>query len=71
MTSWSPWGRCSATCGDGMKTRIRQIIKQPEYDGKPCGNTVERQNCNLRPCAGIKNISLYFIAIDYYILWLA
>ena len=52
MTTWSPWGRCSATCGNGLKTRIRQIIKQPEYGGMPCGDTVERINCNLEPCTG-------------------
>jgi hypothetical protein len=38
-TKWSKWGECSASCGKGLKTRIRSRAcnnPQPQYGGQPC-----------------------------------
>ncbi|XP_035694556.1 uncharacterized protein LOC118428567 [Branchiostoma floridae] len=46
---WQSWGDCSATCGGGMKTRMRTCNDQ--YDGKSCvGKSTENRACAETPC---------------------
>ncbi len=53
MTSWTAWGDCNVSCGNGYKSKNRQIIKPAEFGGTPCGRTTERMPCNLGPCGGM------------------
>ena len=45
---WGKWsfGECSATCGGGMRTKIRKYI-----DGCP-GDQKVNEECNINPCPG-------------------
>eukprot|EP00123_Amoebidium_parasiticum_P017037 comp23685_c0_seq4/m.40619 comp23685_c0_seq4/g.40619 ORF comp23685_c0_seq4/g.40619 comp23685_c0_seq4/m.40619 type:complete len:233 (-) comp23685_c0_seq4:196-894(-) len=53
--SWSAWGGCSVSCGQGQSTRMR--VQVPTYANAVCTGS-ERQNkpcqmpaCNTNPCA--------------------
>jgi predicted molibdopterin-dependent oxidoreductase YjgC len=50
MSNWSNWTTCSTTCGEGIQTRNRTIIQQPQLGGLPCGNLTETQTCNTQLC---------------------
>ena len=36
---WGAWSGCSCSC-NGMRTRVRDILKYPSNGGKGCGLTV-------------------------------
>merc|ERR1719405_430880 len=51
---WSEYGMCSAPCGGGIQTRVRQPLTDAEHGGEPCGDLSEALECNFfacdRPC---------------------
>ena len=52
---WNAWvvGRCSATCGTGIRTRTRTKQLEEQNEGKPCvGNPKETETCKIKDCAG-------------------
>jgi len=50
LSSWSNFGACSTTCGDGIQLRTRTCTP-PTNGGNPCsGDTEEQQDCNLQVC---------------------
>merc|ERR1719502_1671699 len=51
VSAWSVWGKCSAACGGGRKTRPRYVLQQPDSDGRKCPMMSEVQNCNSHACA--------------------
>lgn len=50
---WSTWSACSKTCGSGVQTRTRLVIKEPANNGKACPVLAESQPCNIQSCAVI------------------
>jgi len=51
-SSWGAWGACSQSCGDGLKTRIRQC-SPPAHGGKPChGRPDDSEACFIDSCPG-------------------
>jgi hypothetical protein len=52
-SDWSVWGDCSAECGGGTSTSVRECNSPaPENGGTDCeGNASEDRNCNDSPCA--------------------
>merc|ERR1711871_131826 len=38
LTQWSSWGKCSRTCGTGVKARTRVVEVTPQHGGKACDN---------------------------------
>ncbi|CAH1774348.1 unnamed protein product [Owenia fusiformis] len=55
-SDWSDWGRCSAKCGGGIRTRNRECNSpRPQNDGKPCaGNLDDWQMCNQHECNEVR-----------------
>ena len=55
-SDWGDWGPCldsdgqEIDCGEGTKTRYREIITQAENGGVVCGELTDSQPCDLDPC---------------------
>ncbi|XP_068700145.1 uncharacterized protein [Montipora foliosa] len=53
-TAWSNWATCSATCGEGTKTRTRTCTNpSPLHGGRDCtelGSNIEVQPCKDQDC---------------------
>jgi hypothetical protein len=49
LSGWSNWSDCSATCGAGVMTRTRVLIRDAELGGQ-CGDLVEEMVCHSQPC---------------------
>jgi len=47
---WSDYGMCSAPCGGGIMSRVRQPLTDAEHGGEPCGDLSETQECNVFAC---------------------
>ncbi|XP_076231734.1 spondin-1 isoform X3 [Calliopsis andreniformis] len=51
MTQWSPWSRCTPTCGDASQYRTRTVKIQPQGPrGKLCPALVEYRKCHKVAC---------------------
>ena len=50
-SDWSPWFRCSATCGNGIRKRYRGKINTAISGGLECeGSYEETENCIIQTC---------------------
>jgi hypothetical protein len=45
VSSWSPWGACSATCGKGVARRSRRVVAHAENGGYVCPALSDTQEC--------------------------
>ena len=50
MGPWSVYSSCSASCGPGYQTRTRNITREPQHGGQPCGRLQEVIDCNYGDC---------------------
>lgn len=52
---WQTWGRCSVTCGNGVRNRSRSCNNPvPQYGGNQCtGDATEIHFCHERSCPGV------------------
>ena len=50
LSEWSPWSDCSATCGQGYKTRTRTVRMPMQLHWRPCGPMQETTVCSSTPC---------------------
>lgn len=49
---WSPWSPCPVSCGSGLQTSSRHILKPSQYRGAPCEGPHHRNRTCLAPdCA--------------------
>jgi len=52
LSLWAEWSPCSSSCGNGMRTRKRDITQKAENWGKECPrNTEEQEPCVEEDCA--------------------
>ena len=50
------WGLCSQSCDEGIQTRVRKVIQDPQFGGVLCtGYSTESRTCNLQACPGKYN----------------
>merc|ERR1719498_688397 len=50
LAEWGGWSKCSAKCGGGMSTRVRDVKVPEQYGGKQCGETGQSKQCNVDAC---------------------
>ncbi|CAD7947263.1 unnamed protein product [Amoebophrya sp. A120] len=51
LSDWTPWDSCSVDCGGGVKSRSREVVREPEHGGADCvGVLSEQDQCNLQAC---------------------
>ncbi|XP_049862790.1 spondin-1 [Schistocerca gregaria] len=51
LSAWSPWSRCSVSCGYGFQTRQRRILTQSQNGGRRCPTRlVRRKRCFAGVC---------------------
>jgi len=50
VSSWSPWGACSAPCGRGSQMSTRSVITAAAYGGTACPSLTQQQACNTHAC---------------------
>ena len=54
FSQWSYWGRCSRSCGGGIRHRYRYCNNpRPQNGGRDCsGPATEAGRCNMHTCPG-------------------
>jgi len=50
LGDWEGWSGCSAECGGGLRERMRPVLREMKYAGKPCEDTEETQSCEGQSC---------------------
>jgi len=50
LAQWGGWSKCSAKCGGGEATRVRDVNTPMQYGGKQCGPTQAVKQCNMEAC---------------------
>merc|ERR1712190_482869 len=49
-SAWGPFGRCSAPCGSGTRTKVRLVVHEMKHGGQNCGKMLEAEPCNMEDC---------------------
>lgn len=47
---WSSWTSCSTSCNGGIRSRKKTITTKPQFGGKGCGVTSQKQTCSTQKC---------------------
>lgn len=50
MTAWQEWSACTQECGGGTRSRRRTVSRQPSHGGRPNGETLQVEVCNVHAC---------------------
>jgi len=50
VSAWSAWSACSKSCGAGVQTLTRSVLRRPVQGGELCPHLVETKPCNLARC---------------------
>ena len=64
VSSWSNWGACQGTCGQGLRSRNSTIESIDRCGGAPCPrNRTESQSCSLARYATINRFFLFTLRL--------
>ena len=58
VTGWSDWQDCTATCGGGVSTRLRFVVRNGTASGEPCPHLKESRPCGTDPCPAVPQAGL-------------
>lgn len=50
VSDWGAYSVCDRSCGSGVKTRVRTVVKYPQFGGKLCPRMDDIARCNEQPC---------------------
>ena len=51
VSKWGQWSKCSATCGDGTKTRVLEVETEMRYGGSSCPEPrTQNKTCKEAAC---------------------
>ena len=48
--AWGVWNKCSKTCGNGIRSRVRPKNVKEDHGGICPGQPVESGSCKLKDC---------------------
>lgn len=70
LTNWSDWSPCIADdnegkCGNGVKTRVREIRRGPRFGGAECPPLVEKISCFEECHRQTEDITTVALLLDY------
>ena len=51
VDSWQAFSSCSADCGTGLQSRVRQVELQTQFGGGRCPKLYDSRECNTQQCA--------------------
>eukprot|EP00929_Paragymnodinium_shiwhaense_P041808 TRINITY_DN21711_c0_g1_i1.p1 TRINITY_DN21711_c0_g1~~TRINITY_DN21711_c0_g1_i1.p1 ORF type:complete len:1837 (-),score=319.72 TRINITY_DN21711_c0_g1_i1:105-5615(-) len=61
FSEWSAWGPCTVECGDGVRTRSREIARMASPGMDPCNGDLHMvEACNMGPCEKRKSAPCLF-----------
>ena len=58
---WLPWGKCSRTCGGGVKIRTRNVFQEVKHGGDPCQDREEIMVCNSVECKVDREVGMWTV----------
>ncbi|XP_055700332.1 somatomedin-B and thrombospondin type-1 domain-containing protein [Phlebotomus papatasi] len=50
VSEWGSWSECDATCGTGMMSRNRTVVRPAQNGGKHCPSLVQKRGCQGFKC---------------------
>jgi hypothetical protein len=50
VSAWSPYDKCTKSCGNGHHKRVRIVTRHAEHGGYVCPHLKMRRNCNNQAC---------------------
>jgi len=50
VSKWSAFGKCTKSCGGGLKTHVRSVVKSAKNAGRICPTLAENVPCNAHSC---------------------
>ncbi|XP_022099508.1 thrombospondin type-1 domain-containing protein 7A-like [Acanthaster planci] len=54
VSEWIDWSPCTQACGQGIRTRLRNIQQQSVHGGRDCPHLIDSMICMEMPCAQLE-----------------
>ena len=50
VSGWGGWSACNKSCGGGVHTRNRTVVRGADHGGSACPPLSQTKSCNTQPC---------------------